>query len=227
MITLTFAVIANLFFGSVTDISGFGGISGVNPPHILLNGKPGNLSVAPDRLYYVAFGAAIVLYALVRYLIRTPFGIALQGVRDDPVRMASLGFNVPLHRTLAFAFGAFMTSIAGLLFVWWNGHIDPASINLGANINALLIAVVGGLARVEGAWIGALFIYAINNVIQNAWPNGIPGIGGTFLTIIGLIFLGVVVVSPDGLMGLWSRYGTLERLRRRRLPEEPAPGAGA
>lgn len=225
MITLTFAVIANLFFGSVTDVSGFGGISGINPPHVLLNGSGTQLAVAPDRLLYVALIAALVIYAGVRYLARTPFGIALQGVRDDPIRMASLGFNVPLHRTIAFAVGAFMASIAGLLFVWWNGHIDPASINLGANINALLVAVIGGLALIEGAWIGAFFFYAISNLIQQVWPNGIPGIGGTFLTIIGLIFLVIVVVSPDGLTGIWTRYRDLDWLRRGRNETTTEPGA--
>ena len=221
MITLTFAVIANLFFGSVTDVSGFGGISGINPPGVLLNRFGGDVHLAPDRLYYVALVAAFAIYVLIRYVVRTPFGLALQGVRDDPVRMASLGYNVPLHRTAAFALGAFMTSIAGILFVWWNGHVDPASINLGQNINALIIAVIGGLARIEGAWLGAIFFYAISNVIQSSWPNGIPGIGGTFITIIGLVFLLVVVVSPDGLMGLWQRYGGLDRLRPGRRDAGP------
>lgn len=226
MITLTFAVIANLVFGSVTDVSGFGGISGINPPGVLLNGAGQHKEVAADALFYVALIAAIAIYMLVRYIVRTPFGIALQGVRDDPVRMASLGFNVPLHRTVAFGVGAFMSSIAGILFVWWNGHIDPASIDLGQNINVLLIAVIGGLARIEGAWIGAFAFYAISNVIQNQWPGGIPGIGGTFFTIIGLIFLGVVVVSPDGLMGLWTRYGSIDRSRRRGAPPGATPEAG-
>jgi branched-chain amino acid transport system permease protein len=120
-----------------------------------------------------------------------------------------------------------MTAIAGILFVWWNGHIDPASIDLGSNINALLIAVIGGLARIEGAWIGAFAFYAISNVIQNHWPSGIPGIGGTFFTIIGLIFLGIVVLSPDGLLGIWTRYGSIDRLRRRSAPPDAAPEAGA
>ena len=106
---------------------------------------------------------ALLLYALIRYLIRTPFGIALQGVRDEPVRMSSLGYSVALHRTLAFAFGAFMASIAGVLFVWWNGHVDPQTIGLGATINVLIIAVIGGLRRIEGAFVGALAYVYIND----------------------------------------------------------------
>ena len=86
--------------------------------------------------------------------MRTPFGLTLQGIRDDPVRMGSLGYNVPLHRTLAFAFGGFIAAIGGVLFVWWNGHIAPSTIGLGATIDVLVIAVIGGLYRLEGAWLG-------------------------------------------------------------------------
>src|SRR5205814_3476627 len=80
MITLTFAVIAYLFFGQVTTFSGFGGISGIPAPHVI-----GNVDAHPNRLYYVALGTALVIYVLLRYVVRTPFGLTLQGVRDDPV----------------------------------------------------------------------------------------------------------------------------------------------
>ena len=62
-----------------------------------------------QRLYFLSLIAAVGVYALIRYLIRTPFGISFQGVRDEPVRMASLGYNVALHRTLAFGIGAFVS----------------------------------------------------------------------------------------------------------------------
>ena len=90
-----------------------------------------------------------------------------------------------------------------MLFVWWNGHIDPASIDLGATIDLLVIAVVGGLYRLEGAWVGALFFVIINNYSQR-----ISFIGPRFHTLIGAIFLVIVLVSPGGLVGLWERVST-------------------
>src|SRR3712207_8522678 len=48
-------------------------------------------------LYYTALISAVLVYVLIRYIVRTPFGLTLQGVRDDPVRMSSLGYNVPLQ----------------------------------------------------------------------------------------------------------------------------------
>ncbi|HEY0417027.1 MAG TPA: branched-chain amino acid ABC transporter permease [Gaiellaceae bacterium] len=212
MITLTYSVIANLTFGQVTDISGFGGISGIPAPGFI-----GNVDAHGNRLYYTALVVALVVYALLRYLARTPFGLTLQGVRDDPVRMASLGYNVTLHRTLAFAFGALVAAVGGILFVWWNGHIDPASIDLGATIDVLVIAVVGGLYRLEGAWVGALFFVVINNYSQQ-----ISFIGPRFHTLIGVIFLVIVLVSPGGLVGFWDRV-LAETIGRRRGPSNRLP----
>jgi branched-chain amino acid transport system permease protein len=131
---------------------------------------------------------------------RTPFGLTLQGIRDEPVRMSSLGFNIALHRTLAFVFAGFIAAIGGILFVWWNAQIAPSTIGLGATIDVLVIAVIGGLFRLEGAWLGALVFVLINNYAQD-----VSFIGDRFHTLIGVIFLVIVLVSPTGLIGLWER----------------------
>ncbi|MGN6796823.1 MAG: branched-chain amino acid ABC transporter permease [Gaiellaceae bacterium] len=212
MITLTYSVIANLTFGQVTDISGFGGISGIPAPHMI-----GNVEAHQNRLYYTTLVVAFAVYLLLRYLARTPFGLTLQGVRDDPVRMASLGYSVTLHRIAAFSFASLIAGIGGIFFVWWNGHIDPASIDLGATIDVLVIAVIGGLYRLEGAWVGALFFVIINNYSQQ-----ISFIGPRFHTLIGAIFLVIVLVSPGGLVGLWERAVALFS-GRRRGPTDPNP----
>jgi branched-chain amino acid transport system permease protein len=199
MITLTLAVICNYFFGQVTLLSGFSGISNIyqRAPGFL----GGDVQQHPDRLYYLALVVALVVYALIRYVVKTPFGLVLQGIRDDPIKMRSLGYNVALHRTLAFGFASFIAAIAGVLFVWWNGHIDPATINLSAVLDLLTLAVIGGLYRIEGAWVGALAFVLIENYVRDVT---VPVIGGSFNTVIGLIFMAIVVVSPGGLMGLWD-----------------------
>jgi branched-chain amino acid transport system permease protein len=143
---------------------------------------------------------------------RTPFGLTLQGIRDDPVRMSSLGYNVALHRTLAFVFAGFIAAIAGVLFVWWNAQIAPSTIGLSATIDVLVIAVIGGLYRLEGAWLGAFVFVVINN-----YAPDIGFISERFHTVIGLIFLVIVLVSPSGLIGLWERATAG---RQRTVPED-------
>jgi len=206
MITLTYSVIATYTLGQVTKISGFSGIGGINR---YTPGWLGNILVHPNRLYYLALGVAIAVYILIRYIVRTPFGLTLQGVRDEPLRMSSLGYNVPLHRTLAFGFAAFLASLGGVLYVWWSGQIAPGNVDLPETINLLVMAVIGGLWRIEGAWLGAFAFIVISNYVRDF---KVPGLsfggtlfGGSFNTIIGILFLAIVLVSPGGLLGIWDR----------------------
>jgi branched-chain amino acid transport system permease protein len=199
MLTLSYAVIANYFFGQVTQFGGFSPIAGINR---YTPGFVGDIVGRPNKLYYIALGTALLVYVVIRYLVRTPFGLSLQGLRDDPLRMSSLGYNVPLHRTLAFGFAAFVASLSGVLLVWWDGQIAPGNIGLNATIDLLVICVIGGLVRIEGAWLGAFAFIVINNYVRDV---ELPGVGGSFNTIIGLIFLAIVIVSPEGLMGIWDR----------------------
>ena len=209
MITLTYGVIANFFFGQVAQLSGFNGIASIQQH---MPGVLGNASLHQntfyDRLYYIALVVAVLAYALVKYVVRTPFGLTLQGIRDDPLRMASLGYNVPLHRTLAFGLAGFIAAVAGIINVWWIGEIAPSSIDLNAVLGLLIIAVIGGLYRLEGAWLGAFAYVLINNYTHTLT---VPWIGGSFNTVIGLIFLAIVIVSPGGLFGVWDRVGDFLR----------------
>jgi branched-chain amino acid transport system permease protein len=160
MITLTYSVITTYFLGQVTIVSGFSGIGGISR---YTPGWIGDVVGHPNRLYYVSLIVAVLTYLLIRYVVRTPFGLTLQGVRDEPIRMRSLGYNVPLHRTLAFGFAAFLAALSGVLFVWWSGQIAPGNVDLPETINLLVIAVIGGLTRIEGAWGGAVAFILIQN----------------------------------------------------------------
>ena len=113
-----------------------------------------------------------------------------------------------------------------MLFVWWNGHVDPQTIGLGATINVLIIAVIGGLRRIEGAFVGALAFVFINDRLAET-DFSVAGFKlGTFNSLIGLIFLAIVLVSPDGLLGLWERAMSL-RLHGAGRPLRPPPATNS
>lgn len=207
MLTLVYGVIGYSVFAQVVPISGPGGISSIQAP------EPFN---DPVNLYYTALALSLIAYLAFRAVGRTNFGLALQGVRDDPVRMSSLGFNVALHRTLAFTLAGFVAGLAGLLNVWWLGQIDPASINIGPTLIILIIAVIGGISYFEGAWLGAL-VYVLLDTYTTSIPL-IDRIGLTpdrFNTVIGLIVLLIMVLSPEGLVGI------IERVRQGRGLAKP------
>jgi len=228
MLTLTFSVIGFYFFGQVTTFSGFGGMTGIDPP-AFFDGEP-------KRLYYAAVILSVLTYAGFRAVSRTPFGVALQGVRDDPVRMASLGYNVQLHRALAFGMAGFVAGAAGVLNIWWNGQIDPSSISISPTLDLLIIAVIGGIVHLEGAWLGA-FIFLGANVYLRDIP-GLGSIGGfvedrilaedRFNTVVGLLLLIIMLGSPDGVTGLIIRLSDAIRGGfSRSQPESVRLGAAA
>jgi branched-chain amino acid transport system permease protein len=133
--------------------------------------------------------------------------------------MESLGFNVPLHRTLAFVIAGFVAACAGILNIWWNGQIDPTSISIGPTLNLLIIAVIGGISYFEGAWLGAAVFVTANIYLRNI-PL-LDQIGVTearFNTVIGFLVLLIMVLSPEGIMGIIDRF----RYRKQGV-EPPVP----
>jgi branched-chain amino acid transport system permease protein len=226
MITLAFSVLVYYFFSQVTELSGFGGVNNLDLPSLV--GNPGE---DPTALYYTTLVVAILVFVGLRYASRTPFGLALQGLRDEPARMRALGFNVTLHRILAFGLAALIAAIAGVLSVWYNRRISPGSINLAQTIDVLIIAVIGGLYRLEGAWVGAL-TYALLDNYSRDWTPTVGDVLGPerFNTILGVVFLVIVLLSPGGLVGLAERARELFGTRRRGPPggvATPSPaGAG-
>jgi branched-chain amino acid transport system permease protein len=210
MITLAFSVLVFYFFSQVTTLSGFGGVNNVQLPGLL-----GSPEEDPLPRYFVTLVVAVGVFLLLSGLSRTAFGLGPQGVRDEPARMRALGFDVTLHRTLAFGIAAFIAGVAGVLSVWYNRRITPGSINLAQTIDILIIAVIGGLYRLEGAWVGAL-AYALIDNYSREWVPEVGSVLGParFNTLIGVVFLVIVLLSPGGIVGIWD--GVRASLRERR-----------
>ncbi len=213
MITLAFGVIIKLLFEKATDLSGFGGINQIVQPEIF-----GSAQLQPERIYFVCLVVSIAVYLGVRYFARTPFGLAFQGIRDNATRMKALGYNVTLIRTIAFGIGALIAGLAGVLNVWWNTQISPGTIDIGPLIFLLMIAIIGGLYRIEGAWIGALIYVILDNRLRS-----VELVGERVATALGIIFLLIVLLSPGGVMGI---YESISRRVRRPPSGDDAPAGG-
>jgi branched-chain amino acid transport system permease protein len=195
MITLAFGVAFYfLVLQNYSLFNGFQGFQKVYPPQVFgLNWRD------PLPFYFLSLFWALAGYLAVKWLVRTPFGIALQGVRDNPRRMAALGFHVVAHRVAAYAFAGLLASLGGVLLVWYNGLISPGSVNTGWQINILVMAVLGGMRHPIGAFLGAavfvlLQTFAIDIIDRER-----------FNLVIGVVFLAIVLFSPDGLLGLWAK----------------------
>jgi branched-chain amino acid transport system permease protein len=201
MITLAIGVaFYYLVLQNYTVFNGFQGFQKVYPPEVLgLNWRD------PLPFYFLCLFWALAGYLFIKWLVRTPFGIALQGTRDNARRMGSLGFNVTAHRVAAYAVSGLLAGVGGVLLVWYNGLITPGSVGTGWLINVLVIAVLGGMKHPIGAFLGAIVFILLQTFAIDVIDRE------RFNLVIGGVFLAIVLFSPDGLLGLWaklrSRFG--------------------
>jgi branched-chain amino acid transport system permease protein len=150
--------------------------------------------------YYLALACSLAGYFFVKYLLRAPFGIALQGIRDNARRMNALGFNVTAHRVAAYAVAGVIAAVGGVLFTWYNGLITPGSIGTSWMINVLVVAVLGGTRHPIGAFLGAVVFVLLQTFAIDIIDRE------RFNLVIGVVFLAIVLFSPDGLLGWWAGF---------------------
>ncbi|MEI8146220.1 MAG: branched-chain amino acid ABC transporter permease [Alphaproteobacteria bacterium] len=210
LLMITLALAMGVFRFIETNIAWFNGYEGIR------NVVGPEVFGLPFRSTYVFFytvvAVAAALYFSVLYLVRSPFGLVLQGIRDNPRRVAALGYNVGLHRIAAFGVAGFIAGCGGVLATFYNIGISPGTIGLGATVNILIMAVIGGLGHPVGAFIGSLIFTVFDTFAASIYDRD------RFNTLIGVVFLTIVLVSPDGVIGIKDRIATM--LRKARQPVE-------
>ena len=188
MITLALGeIIWGLAYRWISLTNGDNGISVTTRP------APFGLSLASARGFY---GATLVIFlvALIAaaIFVRSPFGAALCGTRDQPRRMNALGYHVWMIRFGAFMFSGLLTAVAGILFVYYNEFISPQALALTASAEGLLMVISGGAATLLGPVVGAALVVIVKNVVS------------AYITrwnfMLGAIFVAIVVFMPEGLV---------------------------
>lgn len=202
-IMITLAIGVAFFYLTQQNYSVFNGFQGfANIEAPMLGGIDLN---QPTAFYYLCLVVSALAVFGVIYVTRSPLGISLQGIRDNARRMSSLGFNVTGHRLAAHALAGLIAGAGGILFVYYNHRISPGSVGTAALLNVLVVAVLGGMRHPIGPFLGAaLFVLLQNFAIDFVSRE-------RFNLVIGTVFLAVLLISPDGLLGLWKRLRALGR----------------
>jgi branched-chain amino acid transport system permease protein len=223
-IMITLAIASAFFYFTLQNYTIFNGFSGFNSVK-----APVFLGVdwrSNTPFYYLVLVLAALAYAAVLYVSRAPFGLALQGTRDNARRMAALGFDVTAHRIAAYAFASVIAAVAGVLLVWFQAQISPGTAGVGPVIDILIIAVVGGINRPIGPFIGAL-IYVLLRTFAIDVLEAVGLEGKRFQLLIGLGFLVIVLFSPNGLVGIYENLRARNQRRREAAARGFRPGEGA
>ena len=151
------------------------------------------LLVSHRNFYWAVLAVAAPLAWAMWRVARSPFGLTLRGIRDSETRMRSLGYDVTLHLFIGFTASGFFAGAAGAMYAFFNNFVSPSTVSLAQSVEALLMAIVGGIGTLFGAFVGAATVILLQNTVSTyteRWP-----------TVLGLVFIVVMIFAPEGIVG--------------------------
>jgi branched-chain amino acid transport system permease protein len=213
MITLAFGQVVFAFaLQNTTLLHGWAGIRGIRPPTVFgidFNEK--------DNFYW----AALALYSLGLFIlwriVKSPFGLVLNGTRESSQRMTALGYPVYWVRVVAFLIAAVYAGIGGLLATYNTGVITPTTMQLSRMIWILLTVILGGASYFWGPVVGTIVAVWLDVLISQVTER--------YNTVIGILFVMIVLFSPTGILGFLDHLRKQNRIplfRKNNMTEKQA-----
>jgi branched-chain amino acid transport system permease protein len=197
MITLALGMVLwGLSYRWIPVTGGDNGISGIPS----LEAHAGLPVAGAAAFYYVTLVVFVLCGALMRVLVRSPFGLTLRGIRENEARMRSLGFNTWVHCYLSFVIAGAFASIAGVMWAYYNGFVSPTYLDLTASSELFLMVTLGGPATLVGPLLGAGAIVLLKNVMSAYTAR--------WLLILGIVYIVAILAAPRGIWNLGSRRTT-------------------
>jgi branched-chain amino acid transport system permease protein len=166
--------------------------------------------------FWLVWGLVAVTALLVKNIVRTRPGRAIQAIRDRDVAAEIIGVELGRYKVAAFAVSSALAGVAGALYGAYQQYVSPDEWTLFLSIQYIAIIIVGGVGTVFGAVLGALFLGGLPAVIEN-YSDSIPGVATTasgdgFISvfslnqaIFGLLIVLFLMFEPRGLAAMWLR----------------------
>ena len=163
--------------------------------------------------YYLAFGTLILVYLACRFLVRSQFGLALAGIREQEFRLGFFGYKVQHIKAIVFSLAGAIAGLSGGLYAFHEGFVWPNMLGVILSTQVVLYTLFGGVGTLVGAVIGVIGIEVLSYVLadnyQQVWP-----------IILGALLLAVILLRPTGLISLVvperERIGSFAPRRKRR-----------
>ena len=160
------------------------------------------------EFYFLCFVIAVIATLAILNILRSPTGRAFVAIRDSEISAQSMGIQLSYYKTLSFAISAALAGVAGALYAHKLQFISPEQFNILQSIDLLLMIVIGGLGSVHGAFLGAIFLITMPQVIallKDYLPAAVgqaPGLQGL---VYGVVLVAFVLFEPMGLYGRWLK----------------------
>ena len=173
--------------------------------------------------YYIAL-ALLMIGLVITYLIeRSWMGYYLVAVGEDEDAAEAIGVDAPRIKRNVYLISAFLTALAGTFYVQYIYFIDPnTAFSFNVSVEAALVSIVGGIGTLWGPVVGTVLLESTSALLQS-WLGG--GHGGVQLTIYSLLLIAVILIRPNGLIGVFAEtYERLFRAGAARTKEVPLDG---
>ncbi len=186
-------------------ISLTGGDNGINVPArpVLFGYSLGNAVT----FYYTTLVVFLLVLLVMAVFVRSPFGAALMGTRDQPRRMNALGYHVLAIRFWACLFSGLLTSVSAILFVYYTQFISPQTLSLTSSAEVLLMVISGGPGTLLGPIMGAGLVVVVKTVVS--------GFIERWNFLLGAIFVAIVILMPEGIVPGSARLWRLATRKRK------------
>jgi len=207
MATLSFGFIVQEAFTRWNSVTGGNKGLHVKPPQLF----GWEELESAEGFYYLCLVLTVLCTLGVLNLLRSPTGRAFVAIRDSEVSAQSMGIHLARYKTISFALSAAITGVAGALYAHKLQFISPDQFGLLQSIELLLLIVVGGLGSVHGAFLGAIFLISMPQLIvllKDYLPAPIgmaPGLQGV---VFGVVLIAFVLFEPMGIYGRWLKVRT-------------------
>ena len=145
-----------------------------------------------NTFYYATLFVFLLSLAAMTIFVRSPFGAALMGTRDQPRRMNALGYHVWAIRFWACLISGLLTAVSAILFVYYTQFISPQTLALTSSAEVLLMVISGGAGTLLGPIVGAGLVVVVKTVVS--------GFIERWNFLLGAIFVAIVILMPEGLV---------------------------
>ncbi|MCA3252424.1 MAG: branched-chain amino acid ABC transporter permease [Pseudomonadota bacterium] len=163
------------------------------------------------EFYFLCLAVTVLCTLAVLNLLRSPTGRAFVAIRDSEISAQSMGIHLARYKTLSFAISAAMAGLGGALYAHMIKFLSPDQFNIIQSIDLLLMVVIGGLGSVHGAFLGAIFLISMPQLISQVkdfLPAFIGQAPGLKAVIYGLVLIAFVLFEPLGIYGRWLKIRT-------------------
>jgi len=155
--------------------------------------------------FYLVLTCLVIIYVLVRRLIASPFGRMITAVAQNEERAEALGYNSYRAKIVVLAISGAIASLAGALYTQFIRIITPDTVlGVEVTINAMLYTIIGGISTLFGPLLGTgVVVYSETNLVELIEGIGLPG--RLWLIVLGVMYIGIVLFMPLGIVGSIGR----------------------